>query len=192
MTAKPLPFHTAFLLSIARYTHRFYPVVYHLKGRDVTWKNPGTSLKSWLVANALDQELTILEEGSTVHTVLQECFEFCQDDTSEAILEHLFQAADDLMRQVSLVVSQVPEKEGQTLINLSNQCSSSLEQVHANLANAASSISESETEKVLPIYSPLSGTDESVQFRYQLYFVQDLITKLTDALADLPRSPEVA
>lgn len=90
-------FHVNSTLSLARFTARFYPLVYGLSGRAATYQNPGESVFSYLVARALKQEIVELEEH--LCTSLKQCEIFCTDRTI------LMQINDKLTNQASQLVN---------------------------------------------------------------------------------------
>lgn len=62
------------LLSMSRLPEHFYGIIYKLNEKDSLYKNPGISLRSFLVANHLSKEIISLE--GDILTTIKECIDF--------------------------------------------------------------------------------------------------------------------
>jgi hypothetical protein len=80
------------IISTCRISLAFWEM---LTGKSEVWENPGKCVMSWLVANALDQEMIVLPQE------LQSKYDQCEGFSSSAIfiLKGLDSCADKLVRR---------------------------------------------------------------------------------------------
>lgn len=78
-------FETNYLLTISRMTEKFYPMVHGLTGRDTMYKNPGFSLRSYVVAKCISKEFTHLDGDEGVREVFNRSR--CYSEGSRDVVE---------------------------------------------------------------------------------------------------------
>lgn len=92
-------FQVNYLLSMARLPVHFYAVLNGLKGRDVTYANPGISLQSFVIAKCISRE-TVSLSGEMLNTV-RECESFSQSaETFAKITEMLITHTSGVITKV--------------------------------------------------------------------------------------------
>ena len=92
-------FQVNYLLSMARLPVHFYAILNGLKGRDVTYANPGISLQSFVIAKCISRE-TVSLSGEMLIAV-RECEKFSQSaETFAKITEMLMTHSTGVITKV--------------------------------------------------------------------------------------------
>lgn len=148
-----------YLLSIARLPDRLYGVYYGLQGRDAIYKNPGTSLRSFIVARHIRDEQIAL--SSEMLDNLLECEQFSTIQMIEKIfikMMSISEAAMDIMAEGKYENATVPADNIRFLASLLEHVSNTF------------------TELIkLKDHSRWISTPIGVEFKDTLYKVQDLL-----------------
>lgn len=94
-----------YLLAISRLPDRFYAPIYGLKGKDVDYKNPGVSLRSFIAAKCLRNEVAHVPD-EMIETI-NECYEF---STNAEILGKIKDSLDAEAQDILMVMAELPRE----------------------------------------------------------------------------------
>lgn len=92
-------FDVNYLLSISRLPDHFYAMIYNLQGKDIDYKNPAVSLRSYVIANCLKQDLVYTAKfPTTVVESVIECEKFSRSsEILSKITTILIEEADKIL-----------------------------------------------------------------------------------------------
>lgn len=99
-------YNVNYLLAMSRLPDHFYPMMENLRGRDVIYKNPGVSLRSFVIARCIRREVVELT-GEMLQTAII-CEEFSRSTKVLAyIVDRLQKDADQLCEVISQLIPDV-------------------------------------------------------------------------------------
>jgi len=88
-----------YLLGMSRLPDHFYGLIHNLKGRDELYKNPGVSLRSFIIARCIRQEIVELTGEMLENAEL--CEEFSRStDVLASIVDHLLTSSAALCERI--------------------------------------------------------------------------------------------
>lgn len=88
-------YQVGYLASVSRLADHFYPMVYCLEGRDVIYKNPGTSIRSFVITQIQHELVPVSDE---MVQSIKECEEFTSSImVVKTIVELLIAKAQELI-----------------------------------------------------------------------------------------------
>jgi hypothetical protein len=95
-------FEMTYLLSLSHFPEQFYPMVMNLSGREALYNNPGTSLRSFVLAgqNSLQEYLDV---SASVLATIEECEYFCHsvkvvEDVTAAMMQQPFEIVERISK----------------------------------------------------------------------------------------------
>ena len=99
-------YNVNYLLAMSRLPDHFYPMIENLKGRDILYKNPGVSLRSFIIARCIRREIVELT-GEMLQTAII-CEEFSRSTNILAhIVEKLQKDADQLCQVIADLIPDI-------------------------------------------------------------------------------------
>jgi hypothetical protein len=166
-----------YLLSMSRMPDHFYAMVNSLQGRDTEYKNPGVSLRSYLVAKCLRQE-TVYISGELLDTII-ECEEFSTNSkVLSTIVGTLIRKAEDLKSKFATLT---PKLHGY-FAHFSKPLS---DRAHAiKLIFDAFIMTSDPTKDHVDIMSP-----QAIVLKTEMFELQELISTLTYELSEALAPP---
>jgi len=95
-------YHVNYLLSISRLPDHFYPMVNNLTPEQAKYQNPGSSLRSYIVANCLRQDIAPIPDDLT--EIINECVMF---STSAEIISKIVDVLIKTSKDQLIVISEL-------------------------------------------------------------------------------------
>jgi hypothetical protein len=165
-------FHVDYLLAVARLPDRMYALVHGLTGRDELYKNPGTSLRSFIVGRHLKDEIVTLKEDMIQN--VRECEEFSKSETIAEIVSRMSMRADKALSMLmSPDLAAINRPNRHVEIKELRDLLENLQTAYHNYFNANG------TE--LKILAPV-GTE----LKHSLFKLQDKLDQLNAPMPDFP------
>jgi len=161
-----------YLLTMSRLPDHFYAMIYNLRGKDAIYKNPGVSLRSFVIAKCIRQEEIFLT-GDMLNLVA-ECEEFSTNTQNiSTIVSMLTKAATD----ISLRFVTLPPKLNSYFSNFSVPISDRIKIVKLSFDTFI--MTSDPAKDHVDIMSP-----QAITLKTELFALKDLIDTLTDELSD--------
>lgn len=108
---------TSTLLEDSQLADHFFSLVKGLTGRDAIYKNPGTSLRSYVVANCTNR---LLDLDDSLQAIREECLSFNHDpEVRKAINTVMRDTPYELIKKISQIVGPSPQVS-KTVSNLNS------------------------------------------------------------------------
>lgn len=165
------------LLMLARFPERFYPLVYNLSGNDMLYKNPGVSVRSFVIARAIRYETVEIE--NEILAAVKECEKFSSDPK---VISQIYKSLNESTVWLVTEINGLPNQVRVELINEVTELHTAAQAVKISF-EALFSIQPEESSTVDLTTPP------GQMFKQSLYLLQDKIERITDLLSE-KRSPE--
>ena len=165
-------YNVNYLISMSRLPDHFYAMINDLHGRDAEYKNPGVSLRSYIIAKCLRQEIIYLS-GEMIN-IVTECEEFSTNSqTLSMIVTTLIKQALDLKAKFTTL----SPKLHAYFANFSTPLSDRAQVV--KLSFDAFIMTADPTKDHVDIMSP-----QAIVLKTELFELQELINTLTYELSE--------
>lgn len=162
------------LLQISRIPHRFYAMV---SGDDHPRRNPGTALKSFLVAKCLDHEMVDLKQPQVEY--LAECLRY---NTEVRILQKI---VDSLITSASQLVNQINSLEVKQRTSLFND----VHELHLRGSSVKMAFDTLITSSVPPNNEDVGDlrveldNPKGITFKNSIFELQDKISEIAEQVS---------
>lgn len=169
-------FQVNYLLSMARLPVHFYAILNGLKGRDVTYANPGISLQSFVIAKCISRE-TVTLSGEMLITI-RECEKFSQSaETFAKITEMLMAHSTGVITKVMSLDPAHQLSMAEDITNLDNMSKV------AKLCFDSFIMSQDPAEDKVDVMSQLG-----VNLKQSLFDLQGMIEDISYKIEQIPES----
>ena len=156
-----------YLLSISRIPDHFYAMINDLHGRDAEYKNPGVSLRTYIVAKCLRQE-TVYLSGDILDVVI-ECEEF---STNSQVLSIIISTVISSTSALIEKITALPPKLHSYFARFNGQLSGRSQVVKISFDTFI--MIQDPTKDYVDIMSP-----QAIKLKTELFELQELINTLT-------------